>query len=92
MQDYRSRLAWGKWFRKVGVTDAANARGLKINNSVAVLQAAIEGKGVAVYRPASASLPRLIAFRDWRLSEAASQVSGDLRGYAASHDGSRSAA
>lgn len=112
MQDHRSFLTWDKWFRKVGVTDAATARGLKINNSAAVLQAAIEGKGVAlarsvmarddlaagrivrlfpklgfasrlayyiVYRPESASLPRLIAFRDWLLSEAASQGSGGLR-------------
>jgi LysR family glycine cleavage system transcriptional activator len=104
MQDHRSFLTWEQWFRKAGVTDAATARGLKINNSAAVLQAAIEGKGVAlarsvmarddltagrlvrlfpeigfasrlayyiVYRPESASLPRLIAFRDWLLSEAA---------------------
>lgn len=42
--------SWDKWFRKVGVKGAAASRGLKINNSAAVLQAAIEGQGVALAR------------------------------------------
>lgn len=97
---------WDKWLRKAGVTDVATSRGLRINNSAAVLQAAIEGRGVAlarsvmagddvatgrlvrifpqirfvsdlayyvVYRPESANLPRLVAFREWLLAEAATQ-------------------
>jgi LysR family glycine cleavage system transcriptional activator len=78
-------------------------RGMRINNSAAVLQAAIDGRGVAlarsvmarddlaagrlvrlfprvkfaselayyvVYRAECSSLPRLMAFRDWLVSEA----------------------
>lgn len=95
---------WDQWLQEVGVTGVATSRGMKINNSAAVLQAAIEGRGVAlarsvmahddlaagrlvrlfpeirfvselayyvVYRPECASLPRLIAFRDWLRHEAA---------------------
>ncbi|WP_233837006.1 transcriptional regulator GcvA [Paraburkholderia sp. ZP32-5] len=94
---------WSAWMRKAGLADAATTRGMKINNSAAVLQAAIEGHGVAlarsvmarddlaagrltrlfptisfvsplayyvVYRPECASLPRLVAFRDWLFEEA----------------------
>jgi LysR family glycine cleavage system transcriptional activator len=94
---------WAAWMRKAGATDAAITRGMKINNSAAVLQAAIEGHGIAlarsvmarddlaagrlvrlfptisfvsplayyvVYRPECASLPRLVAFRDWLIAEA----------------------
>ncbi|ABM41600.1 MULTISPECIES: transcriptional regulator GcvA [Pseudomonadota] len=98
---------WEAWMEKAGVADAAMIwRGLQINNSAAVLQAAIEGHGIAlarsvmarddlasgrlvrlfpdvsfalevayyvVYRPECASLPRLVAFRNWLLDEAASQ-------------------
>lgn len=96
---------WDRWLQEAGVTGVATSRGMKINNSAAVLQAAIEGRGVAlarsvmahddlaagrlvrlfpeiqltselayyvVYRPECASLPRLVAFRDWLRSEAAS--------------------
>ncbi|MCO4891289.1 transcriptional regulator GcvA [Cupriavidus sp. WGtm5] len=95
---------WSQWFQKMGVSGVATSRGMKINNSAAVLQAASEGRGVAlarsvmarddlaagrvvrlfpklkfpselayyvVYRPESAGLPRLQAFRNWLLSEAA---------------------
>ncbi|QGZ58650.1 transcriptional regulator GcvA [Paraburkholderia acidiphila] len=95
--------SWQAWFASVGVTLAPVSRGMKINNSAAVLQAAIEGHGVAlarsvmarddlaagrlvrlfpevaltsalayyvVYRPECASLPRLVAFRDWLKDEA----------------------
>ena len=94
---------WSAWLQKAGVRNVATTRGMKINNSAAVLQAAIEGQGVAlarsvmvrddlttgrlvrlfpeisfasalayyvVYRPECASLPRLVAFRDWLLKEA----------------------
>ncbi|WP_175854910.1 transcriptional regulator GcvA [Burkholderia anthina] len=95
---------WETWMENVGVTGGATRRGMKINNSAAVLQAAIEGQGVAlarsvmarddvasgrlvrlfpeisvmsamayyiVYRPGCASLPRLVASRDWLLTEVA---------------------
>ncbi|HMO45425.1 MAG TPA: transcriptional regulator GcvA [Rubrivivax sp.] len=98
---------WDAWFQAAGVTDITPARGLKINNSAAVLQLAIEGRGVAlarsvmarddlaagrlvrlfaqirfvsplayyiVYRPESAGLAQLKAFRDWLISEAALQA------------------
>lgn len=94
---------WKTWLRKAGVSGVGALRGMKINNSAAVLQAAAEGHGIAlarsvmarddlaagrlvrlfpeitlasplayyvVYRPEYASLPKLVAFRDWLLSEA----------------------
>lgn len=97
---------WEKWFAKANIVGLTTSRGMKINNSAAVLQAAIEGRGVAlarsvmahddlaagrlvrlfpelqfeselayyvVYRPECVSLPRLVAFRDWLISEAASK-------------------
>ncbi|HYD61669.1 MAG TPA: transcriptional regulator GcvA [Noviherbaspirillum sp.] len=104
MDDHTGFPAWNAWLRKAGVTGVATTRGMKINNSAAVLQAAIEGHGVAlarsvmahddlatgrlvrlfpeisfasplayyvVYRAECSSLPRLAAFRDWLLKEAA---------------------
>ncbi|GJG97553.1 transcriptional regulator GcvA [Cupriavidus pauculus] len=95
---------WDAWLRRAKITDAATTRGMQINNSAAVLQAAAEGQGIAlarsvmarediasgrlvrlfpeigfasplayfiVYRPECANLPRLVAFRDWLLEEAA---------------------
>ena len=41
---------WDVWLRKAGVSDVATARGLRINNSAAVLQAAAEGHGIALAR------------------------------------------
>lgn len=42
---------WEVWLEKAGVTDAAMTwRGMQINNSAAVLQAASEGHGVALAR------------------------------------------
>lgn len=99
--------SWEKWFAKAKLTSLNSSRGLKINNSAAVLQAAIEGRGVAlarsvmahddlaagrlvrlfpdvqfeselayyvVYRPECASLPKLVAFRDWLMQEAELQI------------------
>jgi LysR family glycine cleavage system transcriptional activator len=93
---------WSAWLEKAGA-NVETKRGLRINNSAAVLQAAIDGQGVAlarsimarddlaagrlvrlfpeielasalayyvVYRPESAALPKLVAFRDWLVSEA----------------------
>lgn len=104
MDSHAGFPTWDAWMQKAGMTGAATTRGMKINNSAAVLQAAIEGHGVAlarsvmarddlaagrlvrlfpeitfasvlayyvVYRPECANLPRLVAFRDWLLKEAA---------------------
>ncbi|MBR0859166.1 transcriptional regulator GcvA [Bradyrhizobium liaoningense] len=101
-------ITWDQWLAKAGAADvSAFKRGLHINNSAAVLQAAMEGQGVAlarsimarddiasgrlvrlfpeitlpsslsyyvVYRPESAGLPRLLAFRDWLFEEAVANV------------------
>ncbi|KVK75977.1 LysR family transcriptional regulator [Burkholderia cepacia] len=42
--------AWDTWLQKAGVIEVDTARGMQINNSAAVLQAAIEGHGVALAR------------------------------------------
>ncbi len=42
--------SWDVWLRRAGMTDVNTARGMRINNSAAVLQAAIEGQGIALAR------------------------------------------
>ena len=42
--------SWDTWLQAAGVTTIVTSRGLRINNSAAVLQAAIEGHGVALAR------------------------------------------
>jgi len=42
--------SWNTWLQKAGVTDVAVVRGMQINNSAAVLQAVIDGRGVALAR------------------------------------------
>jgi len=42
--------SWEAWLRKAGVSAVATTRGMKINNSAAVLQAAAEGHGIALAR------------------------------------------
>ena len=42
--------SWQAWLRHAGVQGVPTDRGLRINNSVAVLQAAIDGQGVALAR------------------------------------------
>ncbi len=102
MDGHANFPTWETWMEKAGVTDITPKRGMQINNSAAVLQAAIEGHGIAlarsimarddlasgrlvrlfpdisfsselayyiVYRPECASLPKLMAFRDWLLAE-----------------------
>jgi LysR family glycine cleavage system transcriptional activator len=41
---------WGAWLRKAGAQNIGTSRGLKVNSSAAVLQAAIEGHGIALAR------------------------------------------
>ncbi|WP_225888146.1 LysR substrate-binding domain-containing protein [Myxococcus xanthus] len=102
--DSRAGFAtWDAWLEKAGGNDVEAKRGLRSNNSAAVLQAAIDGQGVAlarsimahddlaagrlvrlfpevefpsrlacyvVYRPACATLAKLVAFREWLVREA----------------------
>ena len=42
--------SWASWLRHAGASGVAAKRGLRINNSAAVLQAAIDGQGVALAR------------------------------------------
>ena len=42
--------SWEAWLGKAGAKNAGTARGLKINSSAAVLQAAIDGQGIALAR------------------------------------------
>jgi LysR family glycine cleavage system transcriptional activator len=41
---------WEMWLERAGAREVPTARGLRINNSAAVLQAAVEGHGVALAR------------------------------------------
>jgi LysR family transcriptional regulator, glycine cleavage system transcriptional activator len=43
-------VTWEAWLDRAGVSDVDTKRGLRINNSAAVLQAAIDGQGVALAR------------------------------------------
>jgi LysR family transcriptional regulator, glycine cleavage system transcriptional activator len=104
MDSHTGFPTWERWLQKASVSGVQTSRGMQINNSAAVLQAAIDGHGVAlgrsvmarddlaagrlirlfphidctselayfvVYRPECASLPKLVAFRDWLISQAA---------------------
>ncbi|MGX4643694.1 transcriptional regulator GcvA [Massilia sp. SYSU DXS3249] len=44
--------SWADWLASAGVAGAASLRGMQINNSAAVLQAAIDGHGIALARSA----------------------------------------
>lgn len=41
---------WSTWLKKAGANEVPARRGMKINNSAAVLQAAMEGQGIALAR------------------------------------------
>ncbi|MBG7263129.1 LysR family transcriptional regulator [Pseudomonas sp. HMSC072F09] len=43
---------WGEWLARAGVNSASTDRGLKINSTAAVIQAAITARGVALARKA----------------------------------------
>lgn len=43
-------VTWDRWLQAAGVSDTQPQRGMRIDNSAAVLQAAIEGQGVALAR------------------------------------------
>lgn len=104
MEGHAGFPTWEAWFQQAGVSNVGTSRGMKINNSAAVLQAAAEGHGIAlarsvmahddlaasrlvrlfpkievtsalayyvIYRAECASLPKLVAFRDWLLKTTA---------------------
>lgn len=50
MDSHTGFPTWDSWLRLAGVSGASTARGMKINNSAAVLQAAIDGQGIALAR------------------------------------------
>jgi len=50
MDGYTGFPSWNTWFDKAGAPEVDTTRGLKINNSSAVLQAAIDGQGIALAR------------------------------------------
>jgi LysR family glycine cleavage system transcriptional activator len=102
-----SRSDWTKWLRAVGISDADVTHGPVLNRASMVIDAAVNGQGVALARTtlaawdlingrlvrpfpeslrisktywiicpkATASLPKIVTFRDWLLAEA----SQDLR-------------
>ncbi|KVK88950.1 LysR family transcriptional regulator [Burkholderia cepacia] len=55
MDSHTEFPTWDMWLQKAKVTGVATKRGMKINNSAAVLQAAIEGHGIALARSVMAS-------------------------------------
>lgn len=54
MDSHSGFPTWERWLQTAGVTGVSTKRGLQINNSAAVLQAAIDGHGVALARSALA--------------------------------------
>ncbi len=50
MDGHAAFPTWDTWLRHAGVNVAPPPRGMKINNSAAVLQAAIDGHGIALAR------------------------------------------
>ncbi|MBP0619589.1 transcriptional regulator GcvA [Cupriavidus consociatus] len=50
MEGHAGFPSWDAWLRKAGITGAVTTRGMQINNSAAVLQAAAEGHGIALAR------------------------------------------
>lgn len=50
MEGHSKFPSWDSWLKAVGVDRVSTRRGLMINNSAAVLQAAIDGHGVALAR------------------------------------------
>lgn len=50
MDGYTEFTTWATWLEAVGMKDVSTERGMKINNSAAVLQAVIDGQGIALAR------------------------------------------
>src|SRR3954468_17074834 len=101
-----SRIDWKNWLETVGLDDAAATHGPVLNRASMVIDAAINGQGIALARTtlaawdlikghlvrpfslslplfksywiicprATATLPKIVTFRDWLLAEAASDL------------------
>src|SRR5947207_776818 len=101
-----SRADWKNWLEKADLDDAAATHGPVLNRASMVIDAAINGQGIALARTtlaawdlikghlarpfaqsltlnkaywiicpkATASLPKIVTFRDWLLAEAASDL------------------
>jgi LysR family glycine cleavage system transcriptional activator len=54
MDGHAGFITWNTWLQAAGVENATTERGMKINSSAAVLQAAIDGQGIALARSAMA--------------------------------------
>lgn len=50
VDEYTGFASWSGWLMKAGISGVDTKRGLRINNSAAVLQSAIDGNGVALAR------------------------------------------
>lgn len=50
MDSYTGFPVWDTWLKKAGLSDLSIRKGMQINNSAAVLQAAIDGHGIALAR------------------------------------------
>jgi LysR family glycine cleavage system transcriptional activator len=114
--------AWARWFESTGLERAAHAQGPILNRASMVIDAAIDGQGIALARTtlaatdlingrlvrpfaetlrlsktywivcpkATAALPKITAFRDWLLAEAARDIR-HLQKLRANNTGRRSA-
>jgi LysR family glycine cleavage system transcriptional activator len=103
---FQDRENWPKWLEAVGIANADIPQGLVLNSASMVIDAAIDGRGVALARTtlaawdllngrlvrpfvesltlsrtywivcpkAASKLPKIAAFRDWLLEEAAHDV------------------
>jgi LysR family glycine cleavage system transcriptional activator len=101
-----SRADWKNWLQEAGLDDSAAMHGPVLNRGSMVIDAAINGQGIALARTtlaagdlikghlvrpfaqslplsktywiicpkATASLPKIVTFRDWLLAEAASDL------------------
>ncbi len=47
-EPYRPAASWSEWFQSAGLQNAGASRGLLINDYVLVIQAAMEGQGIAL--------------------------------------------
>ena len=50
MEQHKDFVTWDRWLRRFNVQAIARKPGLRINSSAAVLQAAVEGHGIALAR------------------------------------------
>ncbi|ARI11242.1 MULTISPECIES: transcriptional regulator GcvA [Klebsiella] len=50
MEQHKDFITWDRWLRRFNVQAIARKPGLRINSSAAVLQAAVEGHGIALAR------------------------------------------